>query len=136
MEFILVLFIVLFISLLIWILFGIVAGMVGAKKGEGCLMFALGFLLGPFGLLIALFSKGNRKTCPHCRELVDKEAIVCSHCHRELPVKVVPPPILAPVPQPADLTMACPLCGKSLLISSLKSGENYCPNCFEKFIVE
>jgi hypothetical protein len=133
----------------LWILFGIVAGMIGGKKGEGCLMFFLGFLLGPFGVLIALFSSGNRKVCPHCRELIDRNATVCSHCHRDQPIKAMPPPLQAaaptqpvapissPIPKPAtDSTMPCPLCGQQLRVSTFKQGENWCPHCFEKFVVE
>jgi len=132
----------------LWVLFGIVAAMIGAKKGEGYFGFQLGILLGPFGILIALFLKGNRKTCPHCFELIHKEATVCSHCQRDLVAKAVPRPVVPtavpqavttppPPPEPATVpTTPCPLCGKSLLISILKRGENYCPHCFGKFIAE
>jgi hypothetical protein len=134
----------------LWGLFGIVAAIIGARKGEGFTMFVVGVLLGPFGILIAIFSQGNRKTCPHCRELIHEDATVCSHCQRDLVAKAVPsplpvratPPPVAPTPPPPepqaveDLKMPCPLCGKSLWISMLKPGDNYCPHCFEKFIVE
>jgi ribosomal protein L37AE/L43A len=113
-------------------------------------MFIVGVLLGPFGILIALFSQGNRKTCPHCRELIHKDATVCSHCQRDLVAKAVPPrvvlaatalPVVATPPptkpEPAvDATMPCPLCGKNLWIGTLKRGENYCRHCFKKFIAE
>jgi len=72
------------IAFLLWILCGIVASMIGNKKGEGVLAFFFGLLLGPFGILIALFSKGNRKTCPFCKELMHKNATVCPHCQREI----------------------------------------------------
>jgi hypothetical protein len=75
---------------LAWLLFGIVAAMIGSKKGEGCGAFILGILLGPFGILIAIFSKGNRKTCPFCKELVHKDARVCPHCQREIGVQIAP----------------------------------------------
>jgi hypothetical protein len=68
----------------IWILCGIVAGIIGSSKGAGCSGFALGFLLGPFGILIAIFMKGDRKSCPHCKETVKKDATVCPHCQRDL----------------------------------------------------
>jgi ribosomal protein L40E len=133
----------------LWPLFGTVAAMIGAKKGEGCLMFFLGFLLGPFGILIALFSSGNRKVCPHCRELIDQDATVCSHCHRDqprppkqtspAPAHVATAPI-SPTPSPpkpaANPSIPCPLCGKPLRVSTLKQGENWCIHCFEKFIAE
>jgi hypothetical protein len=49
-----------------------------------------------------------------------------------------PAPIPAPVapPQPEEQRIPCPLCAQSLKVSSLKQGENWCPHCFEKFIVE
>lgn len=68
----------------IWLLCGVVAGMIGSKKGEGCLSFIVGVLFGPFGILFAALSKGNRQTCPHCKEQVHKDAVVCSHCQRDL----------------------------------------------------
>jgi len=58
--------------------------MIGSKKGEGVSAFLLGLLFGPFGILLALFSKGNRITCPHCRELVHKDATVCPNCQKYL----------------------------------------------------
>ena len=67
-----------------WFLCGIVAAMIGSKKGEGILAFLFGVLLGPIGILIALFSTGNRRTCPYCKESVHKEAKVCSHCQRDI----------------------------------------------------
>lgn len=70
--------------LFIWFLFGIVAAIIGAQKGQGCLGFIAGFLLGPFGLIIMIFTKGNRVACPHCKELIRKDATVCPHCQREV----------------------------------------------------
>jgi predicted amidophosphoribosyltransferase len=77
-----------------WFLFGIIAAAIGAKKGEGCLSLILGLLLGPIGILIVLLSKGNRQTCPYCRELVHKDAAICRHCGKSLAVrsKYVKPP--------------------------------------------
>jgi len=70
--------------LFLWLLCGIAAAMIGSQKGEGCAGFMAGVLLGPFGILIALFSKGNRKTCPYCKELIHKDAAVCKHCQRDV----------------------------------------------------
>lgn len=75
----------------IWLLCGIVSAMIGARKGEGCGGFIVGILLGPFGILISLFSKGNRKTCPHCKELIHEDAKVCSHCQRDVPLELNSP---------------------------------------------
>lgn len=68
--------------LMIWILCGVAAAMIGARKGEGCLAFTLGVLLGPFGILLAVLSKGNRRECPHCKELIHNKASACPRCQR------------------------------------------------------
>jgi len=74
------------IAIIFWLLCGIVAAMIASKKGEGFLGFIVGVLFGPFGILFALLSTGrNRKTCPHCKELIHKDATVCSHCQRNVP---------------------------------------------------
>ena len=64
-------------------LFGIIGAMISSRKGEWGTGFLLGFLLGPIGVLLALFMRGNRKECCHCRALIHKLATVCSHCGRE-----------------------------------------------------
>lgn len=61
--------------------------MIGERKGEGLLGCLFGILLGPVGLLFVIFSRGNRKTCPYCKELVHKDATHCSHCQKELEVE-------------------------------------------------
>ena len=78
--------------LIFWLLCGVVAAVIGAKKGAGGTGFILGVLLGPFGILIVLFVKGDRKTCPFCRELIHESAIVCSHCQRDVVFKPTRPP--------------------------------------------
>lgn len=68
----------------VWLAFAIISAMVGSKKGEGLLGFIVGLLFGPFGLLFVIFSKGNRKDCPFCKEPMNKDATVCPHCQREV----------------------------------------------------
>ena len=73
--------------------------MIGSRKGEGCAAFIFGVLLGPFGIVFAIFSKGNRKACPFCKELVHRDAIVCPHCQREVAaerLQVAPGPASVP----------------------------------------
>jgi len=87
------------ILLLIWILCGIAGGIILSNKGRsGCGGFALGFLLGPIGLVIALvmstdhkelekrsLQEGEMRKCPNCAELVRVEAKKCRFCGSELP---------------------------------------------------
>jgi len=68
----------------LWLLCGLIAGAIGSKKGEGILAFIIGLLLGPFGIIFALISTGNRIHCPYCKEMIHKEATRCPHCREEL----------------------------------------------------
>lgn len=64
-----------------WALFALAALMAGARNGEWLGGLMLGIFLGPFGLLLALLSQGNRVRCKMCRELVRAGAWMCPHCH-------------------------------------------------------
>lgn len=69
---------------IIWIICGIIGAIIGSRKGSGCAGVALGFLLGPLGIIIVLVMRGNRKACPHCKELIHSEATTCKHCGKDL----------------------------------------------------
>jgi hypothetical protein len=73
-----------FVLIVGWLACGLIAASIGQRKGEGCGAFIVGVLLGPLGILLALVSKGNRKTCPFCKELIHKDAVVCPRCQRDL----------------------------------------------------
>jgi hypothetical protein len=81
------------VLLVLWVLCGVAAAAIGQTKGEGCLAFVVGVVLGPFGILFAVLSRGNRKRCPFCQELIHESASVCPHCQREWLPR--PPPGLA-----------------------------------------
>lgn len=82
----------------IWLLFGVVSAVIASSKGRsGCGWFLLGILLGPFGLILALvvgrntteverreIQGGEMKRCPHCAELIRREAIKCRFCGSDL----------------------------------------------------
>jgi hypothetical protein len=87
-----------FATLITWLLFAIVTAFAAGARGRSTLLwFLIGFLLGPFGLVLVLVlprQMGWTHTrCPACAELVLREATVCRHCHTQItPALVTTPP--------------------------------------------
>lgn len=84
------------VLIIFWLICGGVAAMIASSKGgNGCLGFIVGALLGPLGIVAALFmgsekaaadaklQSGTMKKCPRCAELVQPDALVCKHCGHE-----------------------------------------------------
>lgn len=84
--------------IVIWIVCAVLGGMIGSSKGRGGAGVALGFLLGPIGVIIVAVmspnkvkveqkavSEGGMRKCPFCAELVKAEALICKHCGKNLP---------------------------------------------------
>lgn len=89
----------------IWLLCAVIASAAASGRGlNGCLWFAIGFFLGPFGVLLALLWPANRPVqvaissaddvepgarivCPNCRSFVPAAATICRYCQTRL----VPP---------------------------------------------
>ena len=82
----------------LWIVLSILVALYAFARGHSTLnvfgFLLLGLVFSPLIALIAsalippsdksLIDKGLAKKCPHCAELVKPEAVVCSHCGREL----------------------------------------------------
>ena len=101
---------------LIWLLCGIVAAVIGSHKRAGGTGFILGFLLGPFGILIAIFMQGEQKTCPFCAELVKPGALLCKHCGRNIEEVICPhcQQVLLNDIDKAGQEASCPACGGAM----------------------
>jgi hypothetical protein len=79
-----------------WLICGGVAAMIAnSKGGSGGMGFLIGLLLGPIGIIAALFmgseagkvdaqvTSGEMKKCPRCAEAVLPDAMVCRYCGNE-----------------------------------------------------
>ena len=118
-------------TLAIWIILAMVGFYIGNNKGRGSEGFFLGLILGPLGLLIAIFMKpkakslegtalipGTTRKCPFCAELVKREAVICKHCQRDLPPEADLIPELPAALQPGY--SRCPECNAAVNDESVK----------------
>ena len=72
------------VAIIVWFICGIISANICRNKSQsGCAGFALGFILGPLGIIIALVMGPGLK-CPACMKGVDKEARLCPHCRSAL----------------------------------------------------
>jgi len=84
-----------------WSILGLVGYFLAKSKGrdplKGCLWSVF---LGPIGWLVIALSEDQTRgkatdgrplrKCPHCAEMILREAKICKHCRKDLPVEDIP----------------------------------------------
>jgi hypothetical protein len=86
------------IGFISWLVLAAIVGVAATYRGRsGVGWFFLSLAVSPFVLVILLVmpdanierqqreTRRNSRKCPFCAELVRREAIVCKHCHSDLP---------------------------------------------------
>ena len=83
--------------LIAWFLLALIPALIAQKKGRSLgLWWFYGFMLFPVALVHSLIMKADAATierqqlsqgmrkCPHCAELIKKQANVCRYCGRDM----------------------------------------------------
>ena len=119
---------------LIVLFFGALGGVVGQSKGRTSLGFWLGFLLGPIGVIAALFLNDHSHVCPECGGFLAEGARRCMHCGQKLlPDSVQSCGSAIPPDDPPPDTLPCPYCYAELDASQMVHGRNRCGVCRREF---
>ncbi|HWD26749.1 MAG TPA: zinc ribbon domain-containing protein [Rhizomicrobium sp.] len=98
-----------FFIVVLVILLGLIPAIIASSKGYS---FGLWWIYGMALFIVALPHAlmldvgGSKATCPFCRESMNRDAVVCPHCHREMKDKT------------------CTNCGRRLTALI-----DYCPGC-------
>ena len=116
-----------------WVICGFVAAIIGSTKGAGCSSFIVGFLLGPLGIVVAIFMKGNRRQCPSCREYIDPNASKCPKCQEDLK-EIQANVIKGGEPSIENETKKCPICAEQIKLEAIKC--RFCGHDFDPALVE
>lgn len=132
---------------LFWLICAGITAVIASNKGRaGFAWFLVGFLLGPFGIILALvvskdvqqieaqsLAAGATRKCPHCAELVRREAVKCRYCGAEL--APLGTGVLDPGAhrRPPEARFNCARCGyaKDSAAGVLHNGRWYCHPCVQ-----
>lgn len=129
---------------IIWFMCGMIgAAIMSARSHSSATGFVLGVIFGPLGVLIAsvlalqpaqaantaeMMGQQDRRPCPHCAEMIMRDAKVCRFCGRE--VEPLPKPIsVVPLVISGGSLVRCPVCNtKNYAIA------DHCEKCGIRFL--
>lgn len=68
------------VAIVLWLISGFISAVISSNNGRGARFgFWIGFLLGPFGIVLVLVMGGGIK-CPECKGNVVRGATRCKNC--------------------------------------------------------
>jgi len=98
-------------AVIAWAACGVLGYLIASGKGRGDEGAALGFLLGPIGVVCSALLGDKRTRCQFCREPVTPGATTCPHCREAI--------------RPAsDVRTRCRFCRESVALDA-----TVCPHC-------